>query len=114
MAKKSKSAETAAVDPVGNPRMLDHYTNIVRPQLAAALGTSNPHAIPKLEKIVLNRTQSSSNKRNSTIVVLFGFLTTRSRTDETKTMINYLKRIYLSRADKIYSNIPNLVCLTLN
>jgi large subunit ribosomal protein L5 len=54
MAKKSKSAETAAVEPVGNPRMLDHYTNIVRPQLAAALGTSNPHAIPKLEKIVLN------------------------------------------------------------
>ncbi len=54
MAKKSKSAETAAVGPVGNPRMLDHYTNTVRPQLAKALGTSNPHAIPKLEKIVLN------------------------------------------------------------
>jgi len=54
MAKKSKSAETAAVEPVGNPRMLDHYTNTVRPQLAKALGTSNPHAIPKLEKIVLN------------------------------------------------------------
>ncbi|MEI6657304.1 MAG: 50S ribosomal protein L5 [Planctomycetota bacterium] len=34
--------------------MLDHYTNTVRPQLATALGTSNPHAIPKLEKIVLN------------------------------------------------------------
>jgi large subunit ribosomal protein L5 len=54
MAKKSKSAETAAVEPVGNPRMLDHYTNTVRPQLAKDLGTSNPHAIPKLEKIVLN------------------------------------------------------------
>ena len=54
MAKKSKSAETAAVEPVGNPRMLDHYSNTVRPQLATALGTSNPHAIPKLEKIVLN------------------------------------------------------------
>jgi len=54
MAKKSKSAETAAVEPVGNPRMLDHYTTTVRPQLATALGTSNPHAIPKLEKIVLN------------------------------------------------------------
>jgi len=54
MAKKSKSAETAAVEPVGTPRMLDHYTNTVRPQLAKALGTSNPHAIPKLEKIVLN------------------------------------------------------------
>jgi len=54
MAKKSKSAETSAVEPAGNPRMLDHYTNTVRPQLAKALGTTNPHAIPKLEKIVLN------------------------------------------------------------
>lgn len=54
MAKKSKSADAVAVEPVGNPRMLDHYTNTVRPQLAKALGTSNPHAIPKLEKIVLN------------------------------------------------------------
>jgi large subunit ribosomal protein L5 len=54
MAKKSKSVETAAVEPAGNPRMLDHYTNVVRPQLAKALGTTNPHAIPKLEKIVLN------------------------------------------------------------
>ena len=34
--------------------MLDHYINKVRPQLAQALGTTNPHAIPKLEKIVLN------------------------------------------------------------
>ncbi|MEI6636757.1 MAG: 50S ribosomal protein L5 [Planctomycetota bacterium] len=34
--------------------MLDHYINKVRPQLAEALGTTNPHAIPKLEKIVLN------------------------------------------------------------
>lgn len=54
MAKKSKSAETAVVEPAGTPRMLDHYTNTVRPQLAKALGTTNPHAIPKLEKIVLN------------------------------------------------------------
>ena len=54
MAKKSKSAETAVVEPAGNPRMLDHYTNTVRPQLAKALGATNPHAIPKLEKIVLN------------------------------------------------------------
>jgi large subunit ribosomal protein L5 len=54
MAKKSKTAEATAAEPAGNPRMLDHYTNTVRPQLAEALGTSNPHAIPKLEKIVLN------------------------------------------------------------
>ncbi|MCE9631375.1 MAG: 50S ribosomal protein L5 [Planctomycetia bacterium] len=34
--------------------MLEHYVTNVRPQLAKALGTSNPHAIPKLEKIVVN------------------------------------------------------------
>jgi large subunit ribosomal protein L5 len=34
--------------------MLEHYTNTVRPQLAEALGTGNPHAIPRLVKIVLN------------------------------------------------------------
>jgi large subunit ribosomal protein L5 len=54
MAKKSKSAETASVEPAGTPRMLELYTNTVRPQLATALGTSNPHAIPRLEKIVVN------------------------------------------------------------
>lgn len=54
MAKKSKSVESATVEPAGAPRMLDHYINKVRPQLAQALGTTNPHAIPKLEKIVLN------------------------------------------------------------
>jgi large subunit ribosomal protein L5 len=54
MAKKSKTAEATSAEPAGTPRMLDHYTTTVRPQLAEALGTSNPHAIPKLEKIVLN------------------------------------------------------------
>ncbi|MBM4010187.1 MAG: 50S ribosomal protein L5 [Planctomycetes bacterium] len=34
--------------------MLEHYVSTVRPKLAEALGTSNPHAIPKLEKIVVN------------------------------------------------------------
>lgn len=53
MAKKTKAAETA-VEPAGTPRMLEHYVGTVRPQLAKALGRSNPHAIPKLEKIVLN------------------------------------------------------------
>ena len=52
MAKKTKAAAT--VEPAGTPRMLEHYVNTVRPQLAQALGRSNPHAIPKLEKIVIN------------------------------------------------------------
>ncbi|MEI7780725.1 MAG: 50S ribosomal protein L5, partial [Planctomycetota bacterium] len=34
--------------------MLEHYTNTVRPALAAAFQRTNPHAIPKLEKIVVN------------------------------------------------------------
>jgi large subunit ribosomal protein L5 len=53
MAKKTK-AEAASVSPTGTPRMLEHYVTTVRPQLAKALGRSNPHAIPKLEKIVVN------------------------------------------------------------
>lgn len=53
MAKKTKAA-TATVAPAGTPRMLEHYMNTVRPQLAKSLGRDNPHAIPKLEKIVVN------------------------------------------------------------
>lgn len=52
MAKKTKA--TTTVEPAGTPRMLEHYVNTVRPQLAQALGRSNPHSIPKLEKIVIN------------------------------------------------------------
>lgn len=53
MAKKTKAAaETAA--PAGTPRMLAHYMNTVRPQLGKALDRTNPHAIPRLEKIVVN------------------------------------------------------------
>ena len=54
MAKKTKAAESTSVEPAGTPRMLEHYISSVRPQLAKALGTTNPHAIPRLEKIVVN------------------------------------------------------------
>ena len=54
MAKKTKAAGTTTLEPAATPRMLEHYVNTVRPQLAKALGTDNPHAIPKLEKIVVN------------------------------------------------------------
>lgn len=53
MAKKTK-AQSAAPEPAGTPRMLEHYMNTVRPELAKKLATTNPHAIPKLEKIVVN------------------------------------------------------------
>ena len=34
--------------------MLEHYLGTVRPRLAEALGRDNPHAIPRLEKIVIS------------------------------------------------------------
>ncbi|MFM8291112.1 MAG: 50S ribosomal protein L5, partial [Planctomycetia bacterium] len=53
MAKKTKAAAAEAA-PAGVPRMLAHYTSTVQPQLGKELGRSNPHAIPRLEKIVVN------------------------------------------------------------
>jgi large subunit ribosomal protein L5 len=54
MAKKTRSSSTATVAPAETPRMLEHYVRTVRPRLAEALGRSNPHAIPRLEKIVIS------------------------------------------------------------
>ncbi|RLS34466.1 MAG: 50S ribosomal protein L5 [Planctomycetota bacterium] len=34
--------------------MLEHYKNTVRPALSLALARTNPHSLPKLEKIVVN------------------------------------------------------------
>jgi large subunit ribosomal protein L5 len=66
MAKKTKAAgagERAAAGAAesgapsesgGVPRMLEHYISTVRPALGKALDRDNPHAIPRLEKIVVN------------------------------------------------------------
>ena len=56
MAKKTKASvsKTAATGPAETPRMLEHYLNTVRPTLGSALSRTNPHAIPKLVKIVVN------------------------------------------------------------
>jgi len=54
MAKKSKAQAAVATAPGGPPRMLDHYVKIVRPELGKSLARTNPHAIPKLEKIIVN------------------------------------------------------------
>jgi large subunit ribosomal protein L5 len=54
MAKKTKAAGAVPAEPAGTPRMLEHYLTKVRPELATALGTTNPHAIPTLEKIVVS------------------------------------------------------------
>ena len=53
MARKTKTGG-AVVAPAATPRMLEHYVGTVRPQLAKALGRDNPHAIPRLEKIVVS------------------------------------------------------------
>ena len=36
------------------PRLQQHYEDKVRPKLAEELGHSNPHQLPRLEKIVIN------------------------------------------------------------
>jgi len=54
MAKKSKATSTVAVEPAGTPRMLEHYLKTVWPHLEQALGQTNPHAIPRLVKIVVS------------------------------------------------------------
>ena len=54
MAKKTRTSSTATVAPAETPRMLEHYVRTVRPRLAESLGRSNPHAIPRLEKIVIS------------------------------------------------------------
>ncbi|MFM8498135.1 MAG: 50S ribosomal protein L5, partial [Planctomycetia bacterium] len=66
MAKKTKAAATgerAAAAAAGDegasssggvPRMLEHYLSTVRPALGKSLDRDNPHAIPRLEKIVVN------------------------------------------------------------
>jgi large subunit ribosomal protein L5 len=55
MAKKSKTAEAPKqqVAPVA-PRLLERYEKEIRPVLAQKLGRTNPHALPRLEKIVIN------------------------------------------------------------
>ncbi len=59
MAKKTKASEVEkgapeAAGPLETPRMLEHYMKTVQPALGKALDRTNPHAIPRLEKIVVN------------------------------------------------------------
>ncbi len=59
MAKKTKASDvekgtTEAAGPLETPRMLEHYLKTVQPALSKALDRTNAHAIPRLEKIVVN------------------------------------------------------------
>jgi len=54
MAKKTKATSSAPLEPAATPRMLELYTQTVRPHLAKVLERGNPHAIPRLEKVVIS------------------------------------------------------------
>jgi large subunit ribosomal protein L5 len=55
MAKKVKQeGAAAAVAPATVPRLWEHYVKTVRPQLGKSLNRENPHAIPRLVKVVVN------------------------------------------------------------
>ena len=55
MAKKSKSAQgSGSESAAGTPRLQELYNTTVRPALAEKLSRKNPHAIPQIEKIVIN------------------------------------------------------------
>lgn len=53
MAKKEK-AKTAATSTGGQPRLQERYEKEIRAALGQSLGRTNIHAIPKLQKIVIN------------------------------------------------------------
>jgi large subunit ribosomal protein L5 len=50
----AKAEQTGDVVETGTPRLQDFYQETVRPALATELSRTNPHAIPRLEKIVVN------------------------------------------------------------
>ncbi len=55
MAKKAKAAEAAGEQAQAvPPRLWERYQKEILPALAKTLGRSNPHALPKLEKIVVS------------------------------------------------------------
>jgi len=54
MAKKKAAAAPAAVDPNYVPRLQEKYVKEVLPALRESLGRDNSHALPRLQKIVVN------------------------------------------------------------
>jgi large subunit ribosomal protein L5 len=55
MAKKTKQADAAKEQVAGvAPRLWERYQNEIRAELAKKLGRDNIHALPRLEKIVVN------------------------------------------------------------
>jgi large subunit ribosomal protein L5 len=56
---KEKGGAAAATDPApksaeGVPRLKTYYDKVIRPNLAKQFGLTNPHAVPRMVKVVLN------------------------------------------------------------
>jgi large subunit ribosomal protein L5 len=54
MAKKTKAAAPAETGPAPTPRLLEKYKTTVLPELAKKFGRTNPMALPKFGKVVVN------------------------------------------------------------
>jgi large subunit ribosomal protein L5 len=54
MAKKEQKKPTAPKEKPPIPRLLDAYQKRILPELAKKLGRKNPHALPRIQKIVVN------------------------------------------------------------
>lgn len=54
MAKKKAAAAPAALDANYVPRLQEKYAKEILPALRDSLGRQNPHALPRLQKIVVN------------------------------------------------------------
>jgi large subunit ribosomal protein L5 len=70
--------EEAADGPPPPARLREHYQRVVRTKLSQQFGFSNPHQVPKLEKIVLNVGAGEANKNPKlldTIVAELGAIT---------------------------------------
>lgn len=54
MAKKDQKKAAATQEKPPVPRLLEAYRNQICPELAKALGRKNAHALPRIQKIVMN------------------------------------------------------------
>lgn len=54
MAKKESKKAEASNEPAPTPRLREAYQKTILPELAKKFGRTNPHALPRIQKIVVN------------------------------------------------------------
>jgi large subunit ribosomal protein L5 len=54
MAKKESKKAEASNEPAPTPRLWEAYQKTILPELAKKFGRTNPHALPRVQKIVVN------------------------------------------------------------